>query len=70
MIQIIRCYFAQHRPDRRRVWNDSVNMRGVCRGCGVPLVRDIHGWRRFEASDYREWRLPHPHSNPRPENRT
>ncbi len=64
MIQAVRCLVGQHSPNRRRVWNDSVNMRSECRGCGLPLVRDLNGWRPFEPSDYSEWRLPHPHSDP------
>lgn len=66
MIQVVRCLFGQHRLDRGRVWNDSVSMRSMCRGCGVPLVRDLNGWRPFDASDYSELRLPHPHVDPAP----
>lgn len=66
MVQVIKCLFGHHRIDRRRVWNDSVSMRGVCRGCGVPLIRDLNGWRLFGAGDYSEKRLPHPHVDPAP----
>ncbi len=61
MVQVIKCLFGQHAVDRRRVWNDSVSMRGACRGCSMPLIRDLNGWRPFDPSDHSDKRLPHPH---------
>jgi hypothetical protein len=67
MLQSVRCLFGRHRVDRQRVWNDTLNMRGVCRGCKTALLRDIDGWRPFSSRDYSEKRLPHPRADSAPQ---
>ena len=42
------CRIAGHRVDRRRVWNDGIDFRTACGRCGVPMLRDITGWREFD----------------------
>ena len=57
------CRVLQHRVDRRRVWNDSLEFRTNCTRCGTPLLRDHKGWRPFDsARDARVDRTAHPRS--------
>jgi hypothetical protein len=46
------CAILGHRRDRRRVWNDGIDLRAPCMRCGTPLIRsEDKGWRRFDAED-------------------
>jgi len=57
------CRVAGHRVNRRRVWNDQLDFRTNCERCGVPMLRDRHGWREFDSErDASTMRDPHPHS--------
>ena len=43
------CAMFGHKPDRRRVWNDGLDFRCPCLRCGLPMLRDLDGWRLFES---------------------
>ena len=43
------CRTVGHRPDRRRVWNDGIDFRSHCVRCDTSMVRDMRGWRPFDA---------------------
>jgi hypothetical protein len=36
----IKCVFDKHKIDRKRVRDDGWTLRGRCRYCGEPLVKD------------------------------
>ena len=48
MLKTLICRMVGHRPDRRRVWNDGIDFRAQCVRCGIPMVRDMQGWRAFD----------------------
>lgn len=58
----ILCLIGIHRPNRERIWDDGINMRAKCSGCGRGMIRDQKGWRLFRASDANLRRRPHPRS--------
>lgn len=64
MSQVV-CAVVGHQPNRRHVWNDSINARTACKRCGFPMLRDLHaGWRAFEPrSDHDVRRLAYPGVN-------
>ena len=63
MLKRLYCVIARHRVNRRRVWNDQLNFRTSCERCGVPLLRDEHGWREFDGErDSDMMRDAHPRS--------
>lgn len=44
ILQLVSCAMGRHRRDRHSVWHDGDSFRSTCIGCGVPMVRDFHGW--------------------------
>jgi hypothetical protein len=45
----ILCVAMGHKPDKTRVWNDSVDFRAPCIRCGAPMLRDERkSWRLFD----------------------
>lgn len=43
------CKARGHRINRRRVWDDGMNYRTGSERCGLELIRDLDGWRRFDS---------------------
>lgn len=48
MIGAALCFVGHHSPNRRKVWNDGLDFRSSCVGCGRPMIRSFHGWRLFD----------------------
>lgn len=61
MLATLICRLANHRVNRRHVWNDGLDFRTNCRRCGEPLLREASGWRRFDSErDTHPMRSGHP----------
>jgi len=55
---------GHHEINRRRVWNDGMDMRASCRHCHTPMIRTRDDWRPFDtAKDARPERAPHPRAH-------
>ena len=46
------CGVLGHRRKRNKVWHDGVDYRAPCVRCGIPMVRDMTGWREFDLAIY------------------
>lgn len=44
LIQMFNCARGKHVRSRGSAWQDGTSFRSVCRGCGVPMVRNVGGW--------------------------
>ena len=57
------CSLTLHRIKRNRVWFDSLHHRTNCDRCGLPMIRDVTGWRPYDHErDDDPRREPHPNS--------
>jgi hypothetical protein len=57
------CKLTSHRINRNRVWFDKLHHRTSCERCGLPMIRDVTGWRQFSSEiDADPRRLAHPHA--------
>ena len=55
------CRLTSHRINRNRVWFDGLHHRTNCDRCGLPMIRNVTGWRPFDSTrdaDPRRTRLP------------
>ena len=48
LLQLPRCLFGAHQRDKRLARHDGPVVRSRCTGCGKPMVKDGHGWRRAD----------------------
>lgn len=44
------CRLTSHRINRNRVWFDNLHHRTNCDRCGLPMIRDVTGWRPFDSA--------------------
>jgi hypothetical protein len=57
------CRLSSHRINRNRVWFDGIHNRTNCDRCGLPMIRDVTGWRPFDSDrDADPRREPHPNA--------
>jgi hypothetical protein len=44
LMQMLNCKMGRHARDRAKVRHDGHVFRSVCKGCGLPMFRDLDEW--------------------------